>query len=346
MTVAADPPDAAVPCHQCGYDVRSQPADGVCPECGASVAESIRLAVIPLRPAWRDSDPRWRRRILAGLWVLVLMPLPYALPNLSPAYEPYGPYGLVDLANDFRDSLASMVWPLIVTLIGLVLLFEPERAERPRPAMRRLRLAGVAGCWLSVPVAIVSLAGVTLLVGAGMWAMLSPVDKSRYTPFAVALNRTWSQWAYFGGMALHVGLAVLAGIVLADALRRAGSRRARAALIWLGGLLMAVQAGLILLASLGVGQSASWVYFEFLFSPIYLAEGWRECVAAVFGPGPAGYGDYDPNPPETAEDWIALFARFPLEFAKWLLLLTVAARLTAAQRGTWLHARRREPTLP
>ena len=66
---------ADLPCHRCGYDLRAHPPDGQCPECGASVAESRRLAAIPLRPAWRDSDPRWRRRILAGAWVLVLLPL-------------------------------------------------------------------------------------------------------------------------------------------------------------------------------------------------------------------------------------------------------------------------------
>src|SRR5438477_10614159 len=68
-----------LPCHICGYDLRAHPQDGKCPECGASVAESRRLAAIPRRPAWRDSDPRWRRRMLAGTWVLVLLPLMDAL---------------------------------------------------------------------------------------------------------------------------------------------------------------------------------------------------------------------------------------------------------------------------
>src|SRR5690242_4190752 len=64
-----------MPCHVCGYDVRAQPADGICPECSASVAESRRLARVPRRPAWRDSDPRWRRRMLAGIWLLLLLPV-------------------------------------------------------------------------------------------------------------------------------------------------------------------------------------------------------------------------------------------------------------------------------
>ena len=60
-------------------DLRAQPGDGKCPECEASVAESRRWAAIPRRPAWRDSDPRWRRRMLAGVWILVLLPLMAAL---------------------------------------------------------------------------------------------------------------------------------------------------------------------------------------------------------------------------------------------------------------------------
>src|SRR3954451_20553140 len=69
------PTSADHPCHACGYDLRAHPPDGQCPECGASVAESRRLASIPRRPAWRDADPRWRRRIVAGAWLLVLLPL-------------------------------------------------------------------------------------------------------------------------------------------------------------------------------------------------------------------------------------------------------------------------------
>src|SRR6476619_8383546 len=64
-----------LPCHGCGYDLRAHPPDGKCPECGASVAEARRVAAIPRRPAWRESDPRWRRRMLAGAWVLVFLPL-------------------------------------------------------------------------------------------------------------------------------------------------------------------------------------------------------------------------------------------------------------------------------
>src|SRR3954466_4656740 len=79
MTVQTAEISADLPCHRCGYDLRVHPHDGVCPECGASVAESRRVAAIPRRPAWRDSDPRWRRRLLAGGWILAMLPLMNAL---------------------------------------------------------------------------------------------------------------------------------------------------------------------------------------------------------------------------------------------------------------------------
>src|SRR5882724_2784588 len=75
MTTHSGEMSADLPCHICGYDLRAHPQEGKCPECGASIAESRRLAAIPRRPAWRNSDPRWRRRMLAGTWVLVLLPL-------------------------------------------------------------------------------------------------------------------------------------------------------------------------------------------------------------------------------------------------------------------------------
>src|SRR3954454_2572466 len=79
MTAPTFEKSAELPCHGCGYDLRAHPEDGKCPECGESVAESRRLAAIPRRPAWRDSDPRWRRRMVAGTWILLLMPLLAAL---------------------------------------------------------------------------------------------------------------------------------------------------------------------------------------------------------------------------------------------------------------------------
>ena len=45
-----------LPCARCGYDLRAQPTDGVCPECGATVAEAIArraAAAVPVERAAR-----------------------------------------------------------------------------------------------------------------------------------------------------------------------------------------------------------------------------------------------------------------------------------------------------
>ena len=52
----------ALACARCGYDLRATAREGVCPECGAPVAEAVRLAALPRRPAWGEADPAWRRR--------------------------------------------------------------------------------------------------------------------------------------------------------------------------------------------------------------------------------------------------------------------------------------------
>src|SRR3954469_9898860 len=101
--IPTDATAAEIPCQRCGYDLRAHPPDGLCPECGASVTEARRLAAIPLRPAWRDSDPRWRRRMLAGMWILVLLPLMDALKAFGWASRLPGPTVL-----DYRGTVRTL----------------------------------------------------------------------------------------------------------------------------------------------------------------------------------------------------------------------------------------------
>jgi len=126
-----------LPCHRCGYDLRAHPPDGICPECGASVAESRRLAAIPIRPAWRHSDPRWRRRLLAGVWILLLLPLMDTLREFN-----FAPHIPVPTLFDFRGTLCTLddtllfstgLYTPVVFCIGIILLFSKERRPRPAP---------------------------------------------------------------------------------------------------------------------------------------------------------------------------------------------------------------------
>ena len=135
MTNAAVETSVDLPCHVCGYDLRAQPQDGQCPECGTSVAESRRVAAMPRRPAWQDSDPRWRRRVLAGAWVLVLLPLMDVL-NVSgwaasvPVPTFWDSRGTVYTLDHTLAAYPGVYQPLCFCA-GVVLLFSKERGRRP-----------------------------------------------------------------------------------------------------------------------------------------------------------------------------------------------------------------------
>lgn len=59
-----------VPCRRCGYNLRTLLVDAKCPECGTSVADSLRGNLL------RDADPQWLERVGLGialkLWNIVL----------------------------------------------------------------------------------------------------------------------------------------------------------------------------------------------------------------------------------------------------------------------------------
>src|SRR4051794_23564432 len=125
---------AELSCDRCGYDLRAHPQDGKCPECGASVAESRRLAAVPRRPAWRDADPRWRRRGGAGAGGLGFLPLVDALDVFEwtsrvPVPSPFdGRFGVRTL----DDTLVTGpgVYAPLAFCVGAALLFSKERGRR------------------------------------------------------------------------------------------------------------------------------------------------------------------------------------------------------------------------
>src|SRR5688572_1112554 len=123
-----------LPCHRCGYDLRAQPPDGICPECEASVAESRRWAAIPRRPAWRDSDPRWRRRVLAGTWILVLLPLMDLMQAFGWDERVVVP-AVFEVSGNVRTLDETFLRNMglqrtLLFCIGVVLLFSRERGRR------------------------------------------------------------------------------------------------------------------------------------------------------------------------------------------------------------------------
>ena len=57
---------ADLACVHCEYNLRSQPIDGLCPECGKPVADSLGP------PLFEAAGRPWRIRFAIGLWLLVI----------------------------------------------------------------------------------------------------------------------------------------------------------------------------------------------------------------------------------------------------------------------------------
>lgn len=227
-----------VPCHQCGYDVRAHAADGVCPECAASVAESRQVAAIPVRPKWAESDPRWRRRMLAGVWLLVMVPLVDVIVVLGWADGVLMPnlYGSLLAGKTLRDTMIfwNFLYQPVVMCMGLVLLFSPERGRR-RGRLDWVRRWGVFGCYVVLFLAAVDVLFITALVTAGIGALLMSIAlnyQPAVTPWFVEISYAYLRFGPSPGNTAFVALSVstavtvlLACVPLYDALRATVDKR-------------------------------------------------------------------------------------------------------------------------
>ena len=54
-----------LPCIQCGYNLRGLDPESTCPECGASISDSLRRGLLAL------ADPGWLRRIRLGMSLML-----------------------------------------------------------------------------------------------------------------------------------------------------------------------------------------------------------------------------------------------------------------------------------
>ena len=336
MTAPTDEMSAELPCHSCGYDLRAHPPDGKCPECGGSVAESRRLAAIPRRPAWRDSDARWRRRMHAGAWLLVLLPLMDMLKAFDwvssvsvPAVFEFGG-NVRTLDNTYLCN--RRVYQMVVYCMGVVLLFSKERGRR-RSSLDWTRRWGVLCSYVVLLLSAVQVLFITALVLAGISALflsMPPRYQPGVTQLFIDLSAAYLRYgpypkeaSYIAYIAFSSIVILLACIPLFDALRSSGPKRLAA----------------ILLAPLA------------LFSLIHLAQAGRYCL---------GFSD------ETSIDsyWLgayfqpqflvshiagvplewgapeADFSVFHTEATKWCIVLTVAVWLSIAQFLAWRQGKK------
>ncbi len=312
----------ALPCATCGYDLRVTPREGICPECATPVEKAIELAKIPIRPAWRDSDPRWRRRMVAGAWVMVFVPLVEVLlwsdlgkriPVVSYDFQGFS-VGSID------TSFFAFIFLYVSFCVGVVLFFAREQYRRRNP-LDWTRRWGVFVSYAVLIVGVPYFAVVTSLVMVGISALFMSLPYENQPAVAGLVRELgigYLLYAPHGSDNLPHGLAVLSAcaILLAcasmyQALRSTGPR-ALAAIPLIP---------LALAAVWQIGAAAiDWNNLSplsqpppFFFAPGYLRSG---LDASTFRDIPSLQG-------------------FLHEVAKWLPFVVIALWLSIAQLHAW-----------
>ena len=318
---------ASVSCHRCGYDVRAQPVDGECPECHASVAESRRVAAIPIRPAWRDSDPRWRRRMIAAAWVLTLVPLVAVLEDLGWTSRVSPPkFSHLQAGQSLDETLLIELYDYLVFCIGVVLLFSREGGRRAG-RFDSTRRWGIVGSYLVLLLGFTEFAFIAALVMLGIAAVFHSMPlayEPAITPWLVRLGRGYLVYGAAPGKVADTALAcgsslvVLLGCVpLFNALRSSGPKVfARVLLIPLVTTSVFQIGGALLSALNPMLLPPQWVTYRwFFFNSSMLAHGLTEF-----------------SPTFHTRD-------FFVELAKWLACAGSACWLSIAQIAAFRHRR-------
>jgi hypothetical protein len=296
------------------------------------VAEARRLAAIPRRPNWRDSNPRWRRRVLAGAWVLVLMPLMDVLnafrwADRMPAWTVWDRGGTT-LNLTFLGGVVPQVYQSLAFCIGVVLLFSKEDGRR-KGNLDWTRRWGVL---CSYVVFLLSAAGILFLcalVSLGVAAVFQTIPPKYAPPVTSFLVNVSTGYFHYGPipgkMSGDVQVAfssvamMLACIPLFDALRSSASKRGAAILLAPLALFSAMHLAQALIGlSLSVGSSG---HYELYFCPQALARQIAELC------GSAG----------RLEVWYApdSVGVVMVEAAKWSTMFGIAVWLSIAQVAAW-----------
>jgi hypothetical protein len=122
-----------LPCAQCGYNLRTQPADGRCPECNHPVAVSVE--------AHRGGDPFNRRRIAWGAAAVVV-----ALFLISTGYFPLRKW----LPFRGEETLAILGWRCVFSFClgaGATALATARRWPTRRGRCAANLAIAAATCW-------------------------------------------------------------------------------------------------------------------------------------------------------------------------------------------------------
>lgn len=159
--VAAD-----LPCVVCGYNVRTQPGDGICPECATPIVKSLQRGLLRFAsPPWVRTLARGARLILIALGIgFILGPLVQFIASFL-FFASAPPAGL-SVFWGLQQIIFGLV-PLIMGIVGVVWLTRRAPGEDEPAGMTARKLTRVAIC----------AAAVVLLIGmAGSFVMLTLIN--------------------------------------------------------------------------------------------------------------------------------------------------------------------------
>jgi hypothetical protein len=180
---------ASTPCLSCGYDLRTQPAEGVCPECAYPVRLSIGGQLL------RYAAPHWVRRMSRGVLLLIIaaaaavgggillqMVTLLTLALAAPSAPPTSSFIMLPALGQFL--LAAAVLVLVIVGLWFVTTRDPSGPYRPESFTAR-RILRVCTWLLPVPL-------VLGLLMVPYWVSIMPVTPpaspfTMFTPTFVVL---------------------------------------------------------------------------------------------------------------------------------------------------------------
>ena len=204
--------DVDVSCPACGYNLRMQQVQNVCPECGQP------LDVVPREEVDRlsEADTRWAAKVRRGVgflnvgaWLMPLGVLPGLLVGVAGVWlitvkEPGRPEGWVE-----RGTRLSARWPLLIALgcgaafVGMLLLTQ-SKGWSWLSMMRR------DATWLDV---LLATGAASLVVGLlESWRVLFKLAARADGPDAArACRQMWKRYLIAAGVVVAVALATRLG---------------------------------------------------------------------------------------------------------------------------------------